>query len=223
MQPPHPCPLAHLHRCGGAGRIHAEQLGITSGIDRRFRPAQGQIERLGAAALQGATQLLQERLDRPGGVGIGPASGRFGGIHTGCAMHPIESLSLVVVGGEIGVADLPVGCGPLLQGQAAELALTHALQHAAPDLGVAAEGVDRLRGEGITVGAEPLLTGVVAILAEQVDVGDVLIRQRHRTAALQQQHRLAGGGQLPRQGAATGTAADHDHVVVLVVDDHRQT
>ena len=68
-----------------------------------------------------------------------------------------------------------------------------------------------------------LLTGVVAVFAKQVDIGDVLIRQRHRSTALQQQHRLAGCRQLAHQGAATGTAADHDHVVMLVVDDHRQT
>ena len=138
-------------------------------------------------------------------------------------MHPVEGLGTLVVGGKVGIAELPARHRSLLQGHGRELALAHAFQHATPDLGVAAQGVDGLRREGIAIGAEPLLTGVVAILAEQVDIGDVLIRQRHRSTALQQQHRLAGCRQLAHQGAATGTAADHDHVVMLVVDDHRQT
>ena len=33
----------------------------------------------------------------------------------------------------------------------------------------------------------------------------------------------AGGGQGAHQGAPARTAADHDHVVVLVVEDHRHT
>ena len=101
-----------------------------------------------------------------------------------------------------------------------KLTLAHALEHTAPDLGVAPQGIDRLGREGVAVGAEPLLTGVVAVLAEQINIGHVLIRQGHGPAALQHQHPLAGSGQLTGQGATGGTAANHDHVVVEVVDDH---
>ncbi len=137
-------------------------------------------------------------------------------------MDAVESLGPFVPGGELVVAEGPGGGHPLLQGQAFELARPHALEHPAPDLGIPAQGVDGLGGEGIAVGAEPVVAGVIAVFSEQIDAGHVLIGQVHGPAALQQQHRAALGREGSGQGASGGAGADHDHIVVLVVEDHDQ-
>ena len=72
--------------------------------------------------------------------------------------------------------------------KASKLLLPQPLEHPTPDLGVAAEGVDRLRRKGITVGTKPLLLGVIAVLAEQIHIGDVLISEGHLFPPLQHQH-----------------------------------
>ena len=61
---------------------------------------------------------------------------------------------------------------------------------------------------------------MIAVLAEQIHIGDVLILQGHRPAALEHQHGFALAAQSTGQGSATGTAADDDDVVMAVVDDH---
>ena len=153
-------------------------------------------------------------------MAIGPSATRLSRVDTGFAVDPIERFGPVVIRGEILVAQLPIRGRPLLQREAAKLALAHALENAAPDLAVATQGIDRLGREGIPIGPKPLLTRVVAVLAEQVDVRDVLIRQGHHPTALQEQDALARGRQLPSDRAASSTAADHDDVVVNVVNDH---
>ena len=54
----------------------------------------------------------------------------------------------------------------------------------------------------------------------QIHIGDVLVLQGHGAAAFQHQHGFALAAQGAGQGAATGAAADDDHVVMAVVDDH---
>ena len=137
---------------------------------------------------------------------------RFGGIGSGLAVHAVESLSSVVPGFEVGVAQLPIGAGTLLHRQLAELSLAHPLEHRAPDLGVAPRGHHHLGGKGIAIGADPLLARVVAAAAEQVDGGHVLIGKRQGKAPLQQQHRQARLSQLTGQGAAAGAAAHDEHI-----------
>ena len=178
---------------------------------------------MGAVALQGRPQILQEGLDRPRRQGIVGLAGRAVGIGAGAAMHPVQLLGPLVVGRQLVVAHFPGGHRTLLQGLPRKLPLAHPLQHRPPDLAVAAEGVDGLGVEGIAIGAEPHLAGVVAVLAEQIHIGHILIGQGHGTAALEQQHPPPRGRQLAHQRAAAGATADHDHVVVLVVDNHRHT
>ena len=153
-------------------------------------------------------------------MAIGPSATWLSRVDTGFAMDPIQRFGAVVIRGEILVAQLPIRSSPLLQREAAKLTLTHALENATPDLAIATQGIDRLGREGVPIGPEPLLTRVVAVLAEQVDVRDVLIRQGHHPAALKQQNALARGRQLSSDRAASSTAADHDDVVVNVVNDH---
>ena len=220
VHPPHLGPLPHGHCAGLAGQINTEQFGITGGVQVGFRPAQGQVVGMAAVALEGNAQLLHERLHRPRSGWVIAAAGRLRGIHAGHTMNAVELFSPFVIGRQVGVADLPAGGGAVLQLHTGELLFTHALQHAPPDLGVATEGIDRLRREGIAIRAKPLLTGVITVFAEQIHIGHVLIGQGHGTATLQQQHGLAGGRQLPGKSATGSTAADHNHVVMVVVDDH---
>ena len=136
-------------------------------------------------------------------------------------MHLIKLLGLVVIRSDIAVAQLPLRRNTLLQRQGAEILFAHALEHTAPDLGVAAGGIHRLRRKGIAVRPEPVFFGVEAIFGtQQLHIRQVLIRQWHRATALKNQHRFALFGQGAGQRATGSTAANDDHVVLLVVDDH---
>ena len=97
-----------------------------------------------ALALQGGAQLHQERLHGPWGGGIGAFTGRGGGIGPGHAMNVIQLLGLFIPGSQVGVAQFPVRGGAFLQLDATELLFAHALKHAPPDLGVAADGMHHL-------------------------------------------------------------------------------
>ena len=61
---------------------------------------------------------------------------------------------------------------------------------------------------------------MVAIFAEQIHISHVLISQWHRTTAFKNKDTLTGLGELTSKGASSGAAADHDDVVMGVVDDH---
>ena len=220
MQPQHLGPAPH-HQCSRSpGRIHPEQLRIAAGIRHGFRPALGQAIGIHPLAHQGQPQLLEEGFHGFGGQGVVATGPGLGGITAAPTVHAVEAFRLVVPGLEVAHAEAPAWRLPALEGEAGQFLLPQALQHPSPDLGVATEGVDRLGGEGIPIRAEPLLLGVVAILAEQIHIGHVLIGQGHLLAPLQQQHRVAGTGQGACHGATGCAAADDDDVVMAVVDDH---
>ena len=109
----------------------------------------------------------------------------------------------------------------MLQLHLAELPFPHPLQNRTPDLGVASQGVGGLRRNRVTVRSEPaLILGVVAILAQQVDIRDVLVAECHGFTTFEQQDTASCTTQSTRESASPGTAADNDDVVVAIVDDH---
>ena len=221
MQPRDPSATAQLHRSCCRGWHNAKQLGITTGVVFVIRPTNGEVIRLSAVPLEATAQFLQKGLHRFRCCTEIALPWWLGGIHTGAAMHLIKLFGLVVIGGDIAVAQLPLRRNTLLQRQGAEILFTHALEHPAPDLGIAAKGIHRLWRKGIAIRSKPVFCGVEAIFgAQQLHIRHVLIRQWHRATALKNQHRFALAGQGAGQRATGSTAANDDHVVLLVVDDH---
>ena len=199
----------------------AEQLGIAARVVPIFGPADRNVVRLASLALQRGSQGFEERLHRLGLGHVITVAARLGGVHPRLAVHPVQLLRLLVVRRQFAVVEWPGRRDPLLKRNFAEVLLAHALEHSSPDLGVAAAGVGGLGREGIAVRPEPaFVLGVVAVLAEQIHVGDVLVLESHGPAALQHQHGFALAAEGTGQGAATGSAADDDDVVMAVVDDH---
>ena len=205
---------------GGQGPLQAEQLGIPRGILHALAPAQRQAVRVNSLAVQVAAQGLQHRLQWSGRKGVVSTAGWGCGVLAGHPMHAVKRLSPIVIRGQVGVAQPPVRRAALLHRHTLEFRLAQPLQHRRPDLGVATAGIHHLGVEGITVAAEPGRFGVVALLAEQVDIGHVLIQERQPVTALQHKHPPARLGQFGRQGAASSPAADHHHIVERVIDDH---
>ena len=121
-----------------------------------------------------------------------------------------------VPGLEVGVADRP-GRGDAVDVlDRVEVALPEPEQDRAVDLGVAADVVVLLGGEGLAGGSVGPLPGVGVALVQPDGLGvPVLHLARHEAAALQQQHPLPGGGERVGQGAAAGSRADDDDVVVV--------
>ena len=172
-------------------------------------------------ALESGTKGFQKGFHRLRRTFIVRASLGLAGVNACFAVNPVQGLGLLVVRLQFGVIQGPRRRYSVLERHLAEILFAHAFQHRPPDLGVSSPCIGGLRCKGIAVGSEPALTlGVISILAEQIHVGDVLVFEGHRPAALQHEHVLAASAQGSGQGASSGTAADNDDVVVAVVDDH---
>ena len=222
MQPGHLSAGANRDGALGLeGPINAKQLGIAGGINRRLRPAQGQVVGMGAVALQGRAKLLHEGLNRLGGQAIVPLAAGFGGINARATMDAIEILGLGIPRIHLAITQSPGRSMGLLQGKAFKFLLAHAFQHPAPDLGVAAKGIQGLGGERITVRTKPLFFGVVTILAEQAHIGHVLILDGELDPPLKHKHLEPRCGQVAGQGAASSPRSHHNDVVGDVINDHR--
>ena len=108
-----------------------------------------------------------------------------------------------------------------LQGKTFKFLFAHAFQHPAPDLGIAAKGIQGLGGERITVRTKPLFLGVITILAEQAYIGHVLILDGELDSTLEHKHLQTGAGKVASQGAAGAPGSHHNDVVGDVINDHR--
>ena len=222
MQPGHLS--AGADRDGALGLespINTKQFSVARGIHRRLRPAQGQVVGMGAVALQGRAKLLHKGLNRLGGQAIIRLAVGLGGIHPRATMDPIEILGLRIPRGHVPITQSPSRSMGLLQGKAFKFLLAHAFQHPAPDLGVAAKGIQGLGGERIPVRTKPLFFGVVTILAEQAHIGHVLILDGELDPPLEHKHLEPRCGQVAGQGAASSPGSHHNDVVGDVINDHR--
>ena len=222
MQPGHL--RAGANRDGALGLerpINAKQLGVARGVHRRLRPAQGQVVGMGAVALQCGAKLLHEGLNRLGGQAIVRRAAGLGGINPRATMDAIEILGLGIPRGHLPIGQPPGRRMGFLQGKALKFLFAHAFQHPAPDLGVAAKGIQGLGGERITVRTTPLFFGVVTILAEQAHIGHVLILDGELDPPLEHKHLEPRCGQVAGQGAASSPRSHHNDVVGDVINDHR--
>ncbi len=95
-----------------------------------------------------------------------------------------------------------------------EVALLQAHQGGAVEGRVAPDPVVGVGRERPARPVEPLLLGAVAVLDEHGARAPVLGLARQVLAALQDQDRLAGGGEALGDGRAPGAAADDHHVEV---------
>ena len=75
MEGLHPRIAAALEAGGAVAALHPEPFGVTGGVVLRRRPAQGQGIGMEGLPLEALAQLLQERLDRPGRMGVGTRAG----------------------------------------------------------------------------------------------------------------------------------------------------
>ena len=222
MQPGHLSAGANRDGALGLeGPINTKQFSIARGIHRRLRPAQGQVVGMGAVALQGRAKLHHEGLNRLGGQAIVRLTVGLGGINSRATMDAIKILGLGIPRGHLPITQSPARGMGLLQGKAFKFLFAHAFQHPAPDLGVAAKGIQGLGGERITVRTKPLFFGVVSVLAEQTHVGHVLLLDGELDPTLEHKHLQAGAGKVASQGAASGPGSHHNDVVGDVINDHR--
>src|SRR6187200_817550 len=97
----------------------------------------------------------------------------------------------------------------------AEVLGSQAVERGAVELRRAADEVVDLRLERLTPLVVPGFGRDVASIDEDVLGEPVLGLSRQPVASLEQEDPLAGGCEPVREGAATGAAPDHDHVVVL--------
>ena len=222
MQPGHLS--AGADRDGALGLespINTKQFSVARGIHRRLRPAQGEVIGMGAVALQGQAKLLHEGLNRLGSQAIGRLAVGLGGINTRASMDAIEILGLGIPRGHLPITQSPGRSVGLLQSKAFKFLFAHALQHATPDLGVAAKGIQGLGGERISIRAKPLFFGVVAVLAEQAHIGHVLLLDGELDPTLEHKNLESRSGKIASQGAASGPSSHDNDVVDDVINDHR--
>ena len=91
------------------------------------------------------------------------------------------------------------------------------VQHAAPELGIAADVVVGVRHERLAALVEPLLGGSVAqVLPDRYGI-PVLDLARHEVAALEQEQARPAVGKRIRERASARAAADDDDVETLVL------
>ena len=158
-------------------------------------------------------ELLDARLVRYGGVRIGAAGGRFGGVLGAGAVHFVELLGPGVVGLHRLVGDWPGGGDAAVVAQLAEVLFAHPVERGAVELGGAADVVVDLRLEGLAGAVIPGVRRDVAVVHEHVSGRPVGGLTGQPTAALEQQDALAGWREVARERAPAGAAADDDDVV----------
>jgi hypothetical protein len=100
-------------------------------------------------------------------------------------------------------------------GAAFEVLLAQAIQHAAPELRVAADAVMGVGLELVGIRFEPALLGAIALFDPDHAGIPVVGMARKRLAALDDENAPAGGRERARHGAAARPGADDDDVEVL--------
>ncbi len=214
-------------------RPHAEHLGVGLGVHEageavagraahagavghvvlaQHHPARG-VEGVQAGRGEVLGELCDARLVRDGGVGVGRARRRFGGVLAARPVHFVELLGLRVVGLHLLVGDRPCGGDAAVVAQLAEVLFAHPVQRRAVQLGGAPDVVVDLRLEGLAGGVIPGVGGDVAVLDEHVGGRPVLRLAGQPVAALEQQDALARRREVARERAAARAAADDDDVV----------
>ncbi len=145
------------------------------------------------------------------------ARGRLGRILTTRAVHLVELLGQRVVRLHLLVGNRPCGRDAVVVVQLAEVLLAQAVERRAVELGGAPDEVVNLGLEGLPVPVVPRVGRDVPVLDEHVLREPVAGLARQPLAAFEQQHALARRSEMARERAASGAAADDDHVVVVHV------
>src|SRR5436190_501934 len=91
---------------------------------------------------------------------------------------------------------------------------TKPVEHAAPELRVAADAIVRVRQELLTVAVDPAFGRPVAEMFPDLGRTPVLGFLRHEIATLDDEQPETGRSERVRHGAAAGAAADDDRVEV---------
>ena len=99
--------------------------------------------------------------------------------------------------------------------QLAEVLLAQAEEGGAVELGVAADGVVRVRVQVAPARVPPDLLGLVATLQIHGGGVPVLLLAPDVVAALEQQDALPRGSEIVDQRPPAGPGPDHDHVVAV--------
>ncbi len=158
-------------------------------------------------------ELLDARLVGDGGVGVGRARRRFGGVLAAGAVHLVELLGRGVVGLHRLVGDRPRGRDPAVVAQLAEVLGAHPVEGRAIQLGRPSNEVVNLRLEGLAGAVVPGVGRDVAVVHEHVGGRPVGGLAGQPAAALEQQDALARRREVARERAAAGAGADDDDVV----------
>jgi hypothetical protein len=218
------------------GGTHADHFGVGLGVHQAgiavagiaanaatVRPI-GLVEQDGAGcvrwAITGAAQAIGDFLDAwlvtDRWMRIRRARRWIGRIVATLTMNMVELLGLRVIRLQIRVVDRPVLGHAVGRAVGAKIGLAQAEQRRAEKLGRAADEVMHTRLERLLVTVDPDVGGHVAVVDKDLFGVPVLFFARQVVAALDDQDAFAGGRELERQRAATGTAADDDDIVVSI-------
>ena len=145
------------------------------------------------------------------------AARRLGGIRAGVAVHVVQPLGGVVPRSEILVGDRPRGRDAVDVLEFSEVLAPQTIEHAAPELRVAADVVVRVRLELGTGLIDPALRRAVAQFLPDRGRTPVLGLGRHAAATLDQEDALARRRQgVGHRSAARAGPDDHEVECVAV-------
>ena len=159
-------------------------------------------------------QLLDAGLMGHRRMGIGAAAGGLGGIFAPLTMHVVHLFSPLVIGLEIAVTQGPGWRNAVEVMKLLKILLPQPEVGRAVHLGGPTDEVMAAWLKRLAVLVVPHILGDVAPLLEDLLRIPVLGFLREPVATLQHQNLQAAGGQVARQGAAAGTAADDHHIKV---------
>ena len=144
------------------------------------------------------------------------AAWRFGRIATVLSMHMVEPLGAVVVRLERVVVDRPGRRDTVHVLDCLKVLTPQAIEHAAPELRIAADAVMRVRKKLLALTVQPALGRAVAqVLPHGLRIPVVRLL-RHGLPALDDEDASRARRERQGHGAAAGAAADDDDVVASV-------
>ena len=218
------------------GRPDAEHLGIGLGLDQAreavarpaadalaVRPvvlqepdAAGRVEGVVAGLLQVVRQLLDAGLVGQRRVRVLGARVALGRVLAVVAVDLVEMLRPRVVRLHVVVRDGPGRRDAVVMAELPEVLRPQAVEGRPVHLGRPADRVVDARLEGLVLLVVPGLLGHVAVVDEDLFRVPVLGLARQPVASFEDQDPLPGRGEVTRQRAASGSAADDDDVVPAV-------